>query len=72
MSETVISQDETSAAATRNMTTAVVFAAVTKTQSSCDSLQLTIDAGRDEQRIDGDDDRGLGWREDAELAGRTR
>ena len=64
---TVISQALTIAAATRNMITAVVLAAVTNTSYSCAQLHLAVDHGGDEQRVHRRHHGRLGGREDAEL-----
>ena len=66
ISDTVISQDDTSAAATRNMTMLVVRAAETKTPIELREFQFAVDAGGHEQRIDGDHHGGFGRREDSE------
>ena len=52
----MISQAETSAAATRNITTAVVLAAVDEHAVELRQLQLAVDDGGDEQRVDRGDD----------------
>ena len=60
-----MSQDETSAAATRNITTLVVLRR-DEDFVELPELELAIDAGRDEEGIDRHHHRGFGRREDAE------